>query len=465
METKKTEIYTRDRELLAAISTFSKSALSISEILDNIVPDVPRRTLQRMLERLVAHGYLQVEGAGAGRRYIIASVAEEKPDSKVIHASYGIENLQLSAESLKIKAYVEQPIGSRKPVGYNREFIDAYIPNRTFLLNTIIRAHLQQIGQLPKIDEAIGTYSPEIFNRLLIDLSWNSSRLEGNTYSLLETERLIIEHYSPAGKSAFETQMILNHKEAIEFLTDMRIGIGFNSYTILNLHALLAEGLLGNPSACGQLRKIQVAIGKTTYQPILVPRLLEEIFQQILDKANAITDPFEQAFFALVHFAYLQAFEDINKRVSRLAANIPLIKSYLSPLSFVDVPEKAYIDGMLGVYELNKVDLLRDIFVWAYERSALKYALIRGGIGEPDPFKLRYRDQIKEMVRKIVLAQLDKNSAAQDLHAWAAINVKSEDYERFTTAIETELLELHEGNIARYKLSLTDFNKWHVKFH
>ena len=79
----------------------------------------------------------------------------------------------------------------------------------------------------------------------------------------------------------------------------------------------------------------------TVYHPLEVPQLIEECFGKILDTAAAIADPFEQAFFALAHFAYLQGFEDVNKRVSRLAANIPLIRGNLCPLSFVDVPERA----------------------------------------------------------------------------------------------------------------------------
>src|SRR5207244_5625048 len=95
-------------------------------------------------------------------------------------------------------------------------------------------------------------------------------------------------------------------------------------YTLLNLHALLSDNLLADPQACGRLRVRPVRIGGTVYYPLEVPQLIEECFQQILDTAAAITDPFEQAFFAMVHLPYLQPFEDVNKRVSRLAANLPV---------------------------------------------------------------------------------------------------------------------------------------------
>ncbi len=120
-------------------------------------------------------------------------------------------------------------------------------------------------------EQPAGTYVQQIFNRLLIDLSWNSSRLEGNTYSLFETERLLELGESAEGKDAREAQMILNHKAAIELLVGQAAEIGFNRYTILNLHALLSDNLLGDPQACGRLRNRPVGIEGTVYHPLEVP--------------------------------------------------------------------------------------------------------------------------------------------------------------------------------------------------
>ncbi|MEZ4364644.1 MAG: Fic family protein [Kofleriaceae bacterium] len=144
-------------------------------------------------------------------------------------------------------------------------------------------------------------------------------------------------------------------------LVDGAEEVRFDRYTICNLHALLADNLLADPSAAGRLRKIEVGISGTVYQPLAIPQQLDELFDQLLAKAAAIEDPFEQAFFVMVHVPYLEPFEDVNKRVSRLAANIPFIKNNLAPLSFVDVPERDYIDGLLGVYELQRGDLARDV--------------------------------------------------------------------------------------------------------
>jgi Fic family protein len=87
-----------------------------------------------------------------------------------------------------------------------------------------------------------------------------------------------------------------------------------------------------------------------------------------------------QAFFVMVHIPYLQPFDDVNKRVSRLAANIPFLKQNLAPLSFVDVPEPDYVDGTLGIYELRRVELARDVFAWAYERSCQRYTVVRDAL-------------------------------------------------------------------------------------
>lgn len=111
--------------------------------------------------------------------------------------------------------------------------------------------------------------------------------------------------------------MFLNHKAAIEFLVELGRDLTFNRHIILNLHALLANNLLSDPSAAGRLRTIPVGIGRTTYQPVTIPQLIEEYFRKILEVCSAIKDPFAQSFFALVHFHYLQPFIDVNKRVSR----------------------------------------------------------------------------------------------------------------------------------------------------
>jgi hypothetical protein len=295
---------------------------------------------------------------------------------------------------------------------------------------------------------------------LLIDLAWNSSRLEGNTYSLLDTKRLIELGEEAKGRAHLEAQMILNHKDAIEFLVSAADEIGFNRYTILNLHALLANNLLADPTAAGRLRYIAVGIERSVFHPLEVPQLIEESFDQILATAAAITDPFEQAFFVMVQLPYLQPFDDVNKRVSRLAANIPLIRGNLSPLSFADVPRQTYTEAVLGVYELNKIDLLKDVFIWAYERSAARYSAVRQSLGEPDPFRLRYREQLRGIIGDLIRSRLGRKDAAARIGDWATKEIDPDDRQRFAEIVEAELTSLHEGNFARYRIRPSEFAAW-----
>ena len=439
------------------------TAETIASVLASTLPrrTLPRRTLQRRLALLVEQQRLTVAGRGRGSRYRlpvitgVANIVLPAPKLEAHLESY----VPISAEAEAIKRAVRAPIHERKPVGYNRAFLDGYRPNETYYLPEETRQRLLAIGRSLDGERPAGTYARQVFDRLLIDLSWNSSRLEGNTYSLLETEILLKLGESAHGKDAREAQMILNHKAAIELLVEQANEVGFNRYTILNLHALLSDNLL-DPQSCGRLRTIAVGIDGTVYQPLQGPQLIDECFQQVLDTAAAIRDPFEQAFFAMAQLPYLQPFEDVNKRVSRLAANLPFIRHNLCPLSFVDVPERAYVDGILGVYELNRVELLRDVFVWAYERSCARYSAVRRSLGEPDPFRLRYRKLVAETITEVVSGGMDKKAAVVFIRGRVAERVPQEDQARFAEVAETELSSLHEGNIARYRVRPSQYQKW-----
>lgn len=162
--------------------------------------------------------------------------------------------------------------------------------------------------------------------------------------------------------------------------------------------------------------------------------------------------------------ADLQPFDDVNRRVSRLAANIPLVRLNLCPLSFVDVPERAYVDGVLGTYELNRIELLRDVFLWAYERSAARYSAVRRSLGEPEPFRMRYRARIATSVAEIVRSRLDKKAATAHIRQ-AGTAIPECERARFLEVVETELMSLHEGNIARYRIRPSEFRDWRERWH
>ena len=438
--------------------------ITAPEIADALDAALPRRTLQYRLKALVDDRRLAREGSGRWVRYRLPRVIDLS--ARTSGEGFGAMSLRLSLvvplseAGEEIRARVRQPGTSREWVGYDRGFLDSYRPNESFLLSEEERAGLIEVGMPGMGEQPAGTYAKRILNRLLIDLSWNSSRLEGNTYSLLDTTRLIKIGEEAQGKDRREAQMILNHKDAIEFLVENAERIGFNPYTIRNLHGALAYNLLPDPGAPGRLRQIAVAIEGSVFHPLEVPHLIEECFKEILAKASLIRDPFEQALFALVQLPYLQPFDDVNKRVSRLAANIPLTRANLAPLSFEEVPRELYTEAILGVYELRRTELLRDLFIWAYRRSAARYAAVRQSLGEPDPFRLHYRAEIRSLVAAVIREPMDTRTANIHIGAWAEENVPEVDRERFREVVERELLSLHDGNFSRYRATPSEFATW-----
>ncbi len=438
-------------DLQAILGSFTNGA-TIAELHSAISEKVTTRTLQRWIADLQQQGKVTVSGKGRSIRYHLSPTI-----SDVVGQAEPAIPLSFSArETLN---YVLLPLDHRLKTGYNTNFLRKYRPNVDTYLSAAERSKLMTIGHTARENEPAGTYARQVLQRLLIDLSWNSSRLEGNTYSLLDTQRLLSQGAPADEKTVAETQMILNHKDAIEFLVDTVPDIGFNRYTIMNLHALLSHNLLTNPAASGRLRTFPVGITSSTYLPPSLPSVIEENFMILLEKAGFIQDPFEQAFFIMVQLPYLQPFEDVNKRVSRLAANIPLNKLNLAPLSFVGVPRDLYIQGLLGVYERNRVDLLMEVFLYAYERSAVRYGEVRQTLGEPDPFRLRYREDIRRLVSEIITQALPQDKAQEHITVYVQ-QLPEVDRDTFIEVVETELLSLHEGNFARYRILPSQFAAW-----
>lgn len=430
-------------------------ALSIEEIRARLTAPPPRRTLQRWLAVLVDDARLDARGERGGRRYALP--AGENPTGTSGSGDVGIP---LSGIAGDLREQIRRPQHQRQPVGYRMEFLASYEPNVSAYLPADLRDRLAEMGRTGDEPLPAGTHLRKVMDRLLIDLSWNSSRLEGNTYSLLETQRLLALGENAEGKKAEETQMILNHKAAVELLAEQSNEIGFNRYTICSLHALLSDNLLPDSAAGGRLRDHAVSIGASVFHPLETPQLIEEAFMRMLEKASRIEDAFEQAFFIMVHLPYLQPFEDVNKRTSRLAANIPLVKRNLGPLSFIDVPEEDYKLATLAVYELNRVEYLREVFVWAYERSCARYAAIRQSLGEPDPFRLRHRKALQEAVGEVVRRGLDKTAAVAFLRDFVADQVATGDRDRFRELAESELAGLHEGNFVRFRIRPSEYGLW-----
>jgi hypothetical protein len=421
-----------------------------------------RRALQRRLRRLIDAQRVTTEGASIALVYKLISPGIAAADGSTTGAATATaeaeSHVPTSPEGAAIREQVRRPLMHRRPVGYRREFLAAYQPGNTYYLPEPLRRQLHEMGRTSTQAQPAGTYARDILGRLLVDLSWASSRLEGNTYSRLDTQNLIEFGQVAQGKDAIETQMILNHKAAIEMLTEDVDAVGFDAFTFKNLHAVLSQDLMRDPQACGRLRRRPVDIAGTVFYPLALPQVIEDCFTLLLAKAAAIPDPFEQAFFLMVQLPYLQPFEDVNKRVSRIGANIPLFKHNLCPLSFIDVPAQAYIDGTLGVYELNRMELLRDVFVWAYERSCQRYLAIAQTMVEPDPLKIKYREALIQAVQAVVKGLRHPTPAA--MAEMSRLHAAEADRAAFSQMLEAALLHLHEGSIARYRLRRSEYIAW-----
>ncbi len=397
-----------------------------ADIRRQVASDVSNTTVWRSLKRLVDEGRLEVSGKARATGYSLAGPAV-------------------------VRAHLKTTYNRRRPATYNREVLDRYIPGKTFYLGTADRQRLKDAGRPAIPSLPAGTRARRILERLLVDLSWASSRMEGNTYDILETEQLVRFGREAAGKDRKEAVMILNHKEAIQYVVDNLDAVTISQPDLCNIHALLAEGLLYDPGMAGRLRRMPVDITHSSYRPLGDRFEIEEEFRILVEKAAAVTDPIEQSFFLLVQIPYLQAFVDINKRTSRIASNIPLLKAGLAPMSFVTMNDRDYIDGLLGIYEINNVSLLREAYIDAYIASAENYRSLRAEVEIPEKAALVYRDFVREAVRRSVL---DWKACRPDrIMAMAAeAGIPEEDRPQLVSYVGQEYQGLHEGNAIRYRL-------------
>lgn len=408
-------------------------------------------TVGRLLEKLVQEATLVRKGKARATRYIVAPVNADLRATVQVAGSFSAPvSPGWTTPARRVFEQLNRPLGARDPVTYRRRFVDDYDPNESFLLPRDLAAALAQEGKMPGQQPA-ATYARKVLEQLLIDLSWSSSRLEGNTYSLLATEELFKSGAPPTDS---EGVMLLNHKRAIEFLVDAVPAYGLTDGVIRNLHAMLMQDLLTDPSGLGAIRNKVVNISDTTYVPSQVPQLLDEMLSLVIGKAQHIKNPAEAAFFLWVNLAYLQPFEDGNKRTSRLAANIPLMLYNCAPLAFLDVDPHDYAKAMLAVYELLDLTIAVELFAWTYRRSIRKYQVILEAMGFPDAFRVRHRETLTDAVQRIV-------RGGQSLRrAISGINLPAEETDSFKSMLEAELKALTLYNCARYRLTLQDIQQW-----
>jgi hypothetical protein len=340
--------------------------------------NINRRTLQRRLERLTRDGRIAPEGRNVARVYK-PRVVVRTPGRRIKEpdALYNTEIIPvpLSREGEEIRTRIRKPLSQRHRAGLDREILESgrlleidtllknYLPGISQYLPEPTLNRLHEMGRTPDTGNKVGgIHARNILDRLRVDFSWVSSRLEGCTYTRPEAEALILSGKPTPGRHVLETRMILNHEAAIAMLARDTGKTELDALTLKSLHATLSP----------DKRRRPMKTHGTAFSPSLMPQFVKSRIFLFLEKFNAISDPFEQAFFAMVQLPYLQPFSDANKPVSRLVANIPLFKHNLYPILFVDVPGLTYTEGTLGVLELGRIELLRDVFVWGYERSCLR---------------------------------------------------------------------------------------------
>lgn len=297
-----------------------------------------RATINRQLRKALEAGLIEAYGNGAARRY---------SDADPFRAT---------------RQYFEKPHTERKFAPYREERL---APEPAPALD------------FPAITDRFHALEKKDLLRFLIDFSCASSVLEGGTYSLLDTQALIQYGEKAKDKPLSDAFLILNHKNAFEFLYDQ-----LSLESVFEVHARLTddhdiEALKNAPHFLareyqGVVRDYHdVIIGFSAYAPPFRPGTgyVGKMLAHILDVAEKISDPLQSAFYLLTRIPYLQPFADGNKRTSRALCNVPLIKAHLPPLSFVDFGKQDYLVGLLAFYELGDTRLMAHSFSKAYRKS------------------------------------------------------------------------------------------------
>lgn len=403
-------------------------------------------TVKRVLKRLLDAGLILREGKARSTRYMMPPSTPEMQDAHMV-----AEQVPPWPEGVDVlRQALQKPLIARPPSPYRRTFVDGYVPNKSFLLPPKLARELTVIGRMPGHQPA-GTYAQRVLEQLLIDLSWSSSNMEGNTLSRLATEELFLSGIS--GKNG-DAVMLINHKNAIEFMVAAVPEQGLTVDVIRNLHAALMQDLLPDSDSLGGIRRKPTNVRDTVYLPCQVPSQLNDMLARIVDKARLIKNPIEAAFFLWINIAYLQPFEDGNKRTSRLAANIPLMQENCAPLSFLDVDPQDYADAMIGVYEFRNVALAVELFDWTYRRGCKKYAVALQTQEASNPMRFRYRGSLNEAIGQVVREGKSVDDALVELQ------FTEDRLPGFASLLRDELRRLEAHNCARYRLTMGMTSAW-----
>ena len=310
-------------------------------------------TLKRAIASLVGNGDIIVTGKARATRYSLS------PQAHLLMP-------------LNLDTYFAKDVDERQVQTYFKfQLIRDQLPT-VELFTKDERKHLNELQQMFRkhVDEmTVNEYKKEM-ERLGIDLSWKSSQIEGNTYSLLETERLLRESKTAEGKTKEEAIMLLNHKDALRFILDNPNYLQLLSLShIEDIHALLTKDL----SVDKGIRHRRVGITGTNYHPLDNEFQICEAIHDTCELINGKDNVFEKALLTLVLLSYIQAFSDGNKRTARITSNAILIANGYCPLSFRTVDSVDYKKAMLIFYEQNNLFAFKQIFMQQFEFAVSEY--------------------------------------------------------------------------------------------
>ena len=326
---------------------------SSKEIYSGLKQEIGYATLKRILARLVADNLIVRQGKGKGTKYAIS-------------AAYGL------LQPVDVESYFKKEQDDRQiNDSFNLSLINEVL-RQAKLFTADEERHLNELHE--KFKYNVSQLSPTEYSkeleRLAIDLSWKSSQIEGNTYSLLETERLLREKETAAGKPKDDAVMLLNHKEAINFIVEHPdYAVLLTIRSIEDIHSLLVKDL----DVDRNIRQRRVGISGTNYKPLDNEYQIREALNDMCALVNEKENVFEKALLALVLLSYIQAFADGNKRTARIVSNAILIAHGYCPVSFRTVDSIAYKKAMLIFYEQNNISPFKEIFKSQFEFAVMTY--------------------------------------------------------------------------------------------
>lgn len=310
-------------------------------------------TMKRLLAEAVSRGEIAVSGVGRATRYSIT------PKTHLLR-------------TFDVAEYFKKEVDERVvQTGYNFDLVCGLLP-RTNLFSEAEAAHLSALQT--RFSSRVAALPPDVFaqemTRLGIDLSWKSSQIEGNTYTLLETERLLREREEASGKTREETVMLLNHKAAWSFLTENRDYLRTLTVSgIEDVHSLLVKDL----GVTRNIRVGRVGITGTNYRPLDNEFQIRDAIRDACALINARENVFEKSLLAVLLLSYIQPFYDGNKRTARLVGNALLLAARCCPLSWRTADSLDYKEALLVFYEQNNLRPFRDLFMEQFEFAATTY--------------------------------------------------------------------------------------------